>query len=153
MESADGGKYDLIVAGRMPKGKKSRKGFARAVDVLLSADGWLVIVSSNRFGYSRLTGRGGGDGGSTLPVMKKMVREMGFADIHVYSPVPDTDNPSAFISLRGRSSLEFLLGQFPDFISARSGPARRIFSLLVRTGLLGYFHNNYAVVAGGLRRR
>ena len=149
LECTGDGMYDVIIAGRMPSGRRSMKAFMRSVDGLLSGAGWLVVVSPNRFGYSRLAGRGGGGGGSSsLRAMRGMVRQMGFTDVHVYSPVPDTVNPSAFISLYGSNSLEFLLGQFPDFISAWSGPVRSIFSLLIRTGIFRYVQNHYAIVAG-----
>lgn len=148
-DDAGAGRFDLIVAGRMPSGRRAMDMFKRSVGGLLTGTGWLVVVSPNRFGYSRLAGRGGGGAGSSLGAMRGMVRKMGFTDIHIYSPVPDTANPSAFISLYGSNSLEFLLGQFPDFISARSGPVRGILSLLIRTGIFRYVQNYYAIVAGG----
>jgi hypothetical protein len=154
MEGAAGedtcGGYDLIVAGRMPAGRKGRSEFSRSVGRLLSPQGRLVIVAPNRFGYSRLTGRKGGtEGSSSLGTMRGMVRKMGFSEVSVFSPVPDTANPSAFISLYGSNSFEFLLAQFPDFISAKSGPVRSLFTLLIRTGIFRHFQNHYAIVAGG----
>jgi len=145
-----GEEFDIIVAGRMPEGRMETERFVRSADGLLAEKGWLVVVSPNRFGYRRFARRK--EGGSSLRAMTGMMRRMGFSDIHVYSPVPDSENPSAFISLRGTSSFEFLLGQFPDFMSVRSGPLRSIISLLVRTGIFRYVQNHYAVVAGGRKR-
>ena len=149
-KNAGNGQYDLIVAGRMPSGRSQKKRFMSSVGRLLAERGWLVVLSPNRFGYRRLAGKGGG--GSSLGAMKGMMRRIGFSDIRAYSPVPDPANPSAFISLSGPGSYEFLLGQFPDFVSARSGPLRVILSTLIRAGLFSHVQNYFAVVAGGMKR-
>jgi hypothetical protein len=150
VDVTEDGRYDVIIAGRMPAGGRGAARFVRLVDALLSTRGWLVTISPNRYGYSRLMGRAGsGKVYSSLPAMRRLMRKMGFQDIHAYSPVPDPANPTAFISLSGYHSLEFLLGQFPDFISARSGPARAILAVIIRTGLFRYVQNHYVVIAGG----
>jgi hypothetical protein len=146
-KSAGDGEYDLVVAGRMPSGRAQKSRFVSSVGRLLAERGWLVVLSPNRFGYGRLTGKGGG-GGSSLGAMKGMMKKMGFSDIRAYSPVPDPANPSAFVSLSGPGSYEFLLGQFPDFVSTGQGPLRAVLHALIRAGIFSRVQNHYAVVAG-----
>lgn len=160
--AADGARYDLIVAGSVPPGRRGTDSFAEAVGTLLSPGGHLVTVAANRFGYSRLAGVVGGTGsgrggrargaageGRSLRYLMRIMRGMGFTAVHAFSPVPDPSNPSAFISLRDPNTLEFLLGQFPDFITARSRPVKALLRALIRSGAYAHLLNHYVIVAGG----
>jgi len=150
-------RFDMVIAGRMPKGGASREQFMRSILGLLSPQGHFVLITENRFGYARLLGaarrphtlfsRTASRGLMSFRGAGEAVRRAGFRPAGVYAAVPGLDTPLVFFSIERPNSLESLLTQFPDFARKRSRLVEGLIRLAIRTNLHRHFLNEYVIVA------
>ena len=162
----EGVRFDLVVAGGIPRRElESRKYFAD-LSTALADSGHVAFILPNRFGLSRLSGAARGGGAKDGPVrpassgapqsLRKYlhaIRAHGFETIGVYSPIPDIRNPLVFVPVADARPFAFLLSYFPDFSTNRSAIAMWIVRILIRLGAYKHLMNWYIIVArkGGAR--
>ncbi len=149
-------RFDMVIAGRLPKGGASRERFTRSILGLLSPRGHFVLIIENRFGYARFLGaarklrapysRTISRGLMSFRGAGEALHRAGFRSVGVYAAVPGLDAPLVFFSVDRPNSLESLLAQFPDFARKRSRVAQGIISLVIRTNLHRHFLNEYVFV-------
>jgi len=161
---AAGSKFDLIVAGGIPRGKEEACAYFAALSGALADSGSVAFLLANRYGFSRLlrgARRGGANDDRGLGVVEpqslgrylRAIREHGFEAAGVHAPIPGVRNPSVIVPVADTRPLYFLLSHFPYFSTRQPVLALRIARILIRLGAHKHLMNWYIIIArkGGVR--